>query len=927
MNRRHAVACILAILILAGSSFAPTPSSKQPAAASSVAKGPVWRQRIDKFEQDQYTTKIILKNGLTVLVHEYHANPVVNILTYIKSGYLDDPADSPGLAYVLQHMMFQQTETRSAGLPLKDIKTLGGIFSSKTSCASTSFDIAAPSLQWKTAMEIEADALLNPVFDPEELTREIERITFGNQEDSENPDLFASEKLVELAFGQRSLEHMLVDANEYRRINRTRLWEFYRSAYDPAKSVLVVSGDVSTNEVLTQVIKLYDKPKWPAAKPVKASSPIGQSQFRYLEIKADNQDPHLLLGFHMPPAASEDYPALEVLNAMLGSGEGAILNTRLRDQKKMALVASASLLPELGYEMIRLDTELKDVDPAELAVITELEILKREEPDAVDMERALAQLEAGFWLRLQTAEGRAHALAAFEAQGSWKTMSGYVARLRKVKPEDISRVATKYFQLEKGSLLECMPKDAESRNLTAEKALSTFESLLNSAVDGEMEDRKAEVVQAIEVPASGSPFKFSEVRYPFQMASILRGPDLFIREDHTSPLIQMGFFFRGGKLFETKNNSGITELMLHSMLQSTKDKTAVRMHRQLEVYGGSLTPLVNDDYSGFLFTILSRNIDAGLELLGELIKSPKFDKDETDREKQILLARLRKQNRDRYGYSQALLNQAIFKDYAYGLNAEGAQASVASLNADSVQAWYQEHVKNIKPLIAIHGDTQGTTLATFFVRNFSGSRFQEAKLPQGSPEPIKQKTLVEKNWDKMHSAVIFGFEAPPEDDDESLPLAVLLGFTSGEGGKLWEELSSRQAPVYKLKMDYEPDLRGGVVAIRASIAPEDEAKATDEIENVVRRLSESPISYRDFRTGLNAAAGKYRIEAQSGLSQIQEMIRNALLGKGTDAFQDFPDDLKEVKQEEVDEVTARIFDVGRAVIVRLHGKPASTKQQ
>ena len=925
MSPRHAVACVLAVLLLAGFPLAQTSSSKKAATPSTVQKGPVWRQRIDKFEQDQYTTKVVLKNGLTVLVHEYRASPVVNLLVHVKSGSLHDPEDSPGLAYVLQHMMFKQTETREAGLILKEIKTLGGILSSKTDYLSTSFDITVPSMQWKTAMEIQADAFLNPVFDSEELKSEIGRIVFKNREDSEIPDLFACEKLLELGFGRRSHVPALINADEYGKITPDALWSFYKSAYDPANSILVIAGDVSANEVLTQVIKLYDKPKWASAKPKKAVSPAGQSQFRYLEIHASNQDPQVLLGFHLPAVSSEDYPALEVLNAMLGSGEGSILNTRLRDQKKAIFVADSRLFSELGFAAILLETELKDIDRAELAVLTELELLKREKPDAVDLERALAQLETEFWLLLQTVEERAHALASFEAQGNWKAMDGYIARLRKVKAEDVSRVVTKYFRLENGSLLECLPQNSEARNLTADKARNTFESLLDAAADEEIEDRKTEVVPAIEVPSGASTFKFSEVRRPFQMASILRGPDLFVREDHTSPLVQMGFFFRGGKLFESRNNSGITELMLRSMLQSTKEKSAARIHRQLEVYGGKMTPLVTDDYSGFLFTILSRNIDSGLELLGEIIKSPQFDKDEVDRQKQIQMARLRKQINGRYCYPLELLYLALFKDYAYGLSANGSQTSVASLDANSVQTWYQEHVTNIKPLIVIHGDTQGTALASFFVRNFRGSRFQDAKPPQGFPEPMRQKSVVEKEWDKSHGVIAFGLQTPPEDDEDSLSLAALLGFAFGEGGKLWEDLSAHGAPVYGLRTKYSPRLRGGSAIIIASTNPGEEEKAVEEIENAVRRLSDTPVSYRDYRTGLNTATGKYRIESQSGMSQIQEMVRNVLLGKGPEAFQDFPDDIKEVRQEDFDEVAGRILKADQAAIIHLHGRPASSK--
>jgi len=344
----------------------------------------------------------------------------------------------------------------------------------------------------------------------------------------------------------------------------------------------------------------------------------------------------------------------------------------------------------------------------------------------------------------------------------------------------------------------------------------------------------------------------------------------------------------------------------------------------LEVYGGKITPLVTDDYSGFLLTILSRNINSGLELLEAFIKSPKFDKDEVDRQKQLQLARLRKRIDDRYCYPRNLLKQALFKDYPYGQNEEGTQTSVASLDANAVQTWYQDHVRDIKPLIAILGDTQGTSLSGYFVRNFSGSRFQDVKLPQGFPEALKRKSVVEAKWDKTYSAIVFGLETLPEDDEDALPLAALLGFVFGEGGKLWENLNSQPASAYEIRMEYSSRLRGGSAIIIAFTNPGDEGKTAEEIENAVRRLSDTPISYRDYRTGLNAATGRYRLETQSGISQIQEMVCNALMQKGAGSFQNFPDDIKDVKQEDLNEAVGRIFNADHAVIVRLQGKPASS---
>ncbi len=118
----------------------------------------------------------------------------------------------------------------------------------------------------------------------------------------------------------------------------------------------------------------------------------------------------------------------------------------------------------------------------------------------------------------------------------------------------------------------------------------------------EQAEREKEILPGLDVPQNEENYKFNEIIYPFQTASILRGPDLFIREDHTAPLIHMGIFFPGGRLFETKDNAGITKLLTSLISHGNDEAGASHFNRQLEIYGSRIQPMVADDYFGFYFS-------------------------------------------------------------------------------------------------------------------------------------------------------------------------------------------------------------------------------------------------------------------------------------------------------------------------------------
>jgi zinc protease len=501
--------------------------------------------------------------------------------------------------------------------------------------------------------------------------------------------------------------------------------------------------------------------------------------------------------------------------------------------------------------------------------------------------------------------------------GDWQRMDRYISDLRRVTPSDITRVAKRYLPLSNCSLLEYLPASGEERNLTTDSAKQTLEGLLIPATDQEQAERAKEVVLEVKSPIEGESFKFSEIHYPFQVASILRGPEIYIREDHTSPLIDIGIFYRGGKLGEKKENAGITKLMLDTMLRGSKEMTETRFHHQLEIYGGHIQPIVADDYFGFYFSILSKNIGAGFNLLRQVIKTPDFSKDAIDRQKALQLAGI--QCRKNSGtFPQWALNQALFKDFPYSIDSLGSERGVADITPESLQSWYDTYVKNRKPIVAAIGDTSGTALASYFVKDFSGSRFQDTKIPGERAKPLEKRMSIEETWDRNESLILIGFQAPSEDDEDGSTARVLQSY-AGEMGRFSQEIADRLGLAFKWNVDYAPRLRSGGLIVSAAVSRENEEEALKALLQEIKRMTDDPMPFRDYKAALNEAVGAFGIHNQVRNTQIERLVLNILAGKSLEEYRNSPNSIQAVKEDDLKEVARRIFNLDRAVVLRLRG--------
>src|ERR1700752_963617 len=133
------------------------------------------------FREDQgQTTKVILQNGLTVIVREQQALPLASITTYVKAGYFDEDDRISGISHVIEHMFFKGTSTRPVGEIARQTQALGGYLNAYTYYDRTVYHVETPAENMKKALEIQADALWNSAYDENELKKEIEVVLQEN---------------------------------------------------------------------------------------------------------------------------------------------------------------------------------------------------------------------------------------------------------------------------------------------------------------------------------------------------------------------------------------------------------------------------------------------------------------------------------------------------------------------------------------------------------------------------------------------------------------------------------------------------------------------------------------------------------------------------------------------------------------------------
>ncbi|HEV8130387.1 MAG TPA: pitrilysin family protein [Acidobacteriota bacterium] len=907
---------------------APGQARQQKAVENPRNKMPEYMSSYRSRKDDGSFVHAVLKNGITVIVEEYPASPVACIGSYVKAGYFDETDDIVGISHVLEHMFFKGTTKRSVGQIAKDTRALGGVLNASTIYDRTWYYSIVPAENLNKAMEIQADALQNSSLNGAELKKELEVIIQEAMRKLDSPKAFATEKLLELAFEKHRMRRWRIGAETgLRAIKREKLDQFYRDFYVPERIILVIVGDVQRDRVLEKVADLYGRFTRSPHPSTPSPEEPPQGGLRYGELRGDVQRSHLVLGYHTVGVEHPDYYPLLVLSQVLGAGRGSSFYQQLVDRQR--LIDSYDVYqmsyPGVGMFMVDCTFDPSKVDRVEPAVLAEIELLRSRNLEAGELQRAVTLVEKGHYRSLENCESRAEQLGHFQALGDYKERERFVDRVRQVTPDQVREVAQKYLKLESLTIIEYQPRNAVLRSLDAAK----LKGILEAAIPTALEKRRAETVtpQAAEnTQKTTSRPTLEKTSSPLKRTSVLRGPEIYFKEDHTLPLVDVAFVFPGGRLEENDENRGITELALNVAVRESDHYRDGTLALAIERLGGTLQVINAPDYFGFVLSILSRNLREGVKVLTEVIQKPVFREETVSKEKELQLARLKRLKENNFTYPIQLCREALFGNHAYGLPSLGTEKSVVALSPQQLEAWHQQNVQQIKPLVVMLGDIEGTSVAEQFARDFSGSRFKERTVAERKVVPAAKPRRRSDTREIKQTALAIGFYGPAFLDHDSDVLDVIRNLVGGLGGRFFEELRDRQNLAYTVAVLNEKNRFGGAVYGYIATSPENAERAEKGLLSQFDGFKQEPIKDDEYYRALASTIGSHLISMQSRFYYLGEIIRHAMFGADAEQVDQYPSRIKSITIEEIKAAARKYFvEEKQAVgIVRAETQPAMT---
>ncbi|CAN5484245.1 pitrilysin family protein [soil metagenome] len=659
--------------------------------------------------------KYVLPNGLTLVVHEDHSDPVVHVDITYHVGSGREEIGKSGFAHFFEHMMFQGSDNVGDEQHFKIVTEAGGTLNGSTNRDRTNYYETVPSNQLDKMLWLEADRmgfLLDAVTQKKfEVQRETVKNERGQNYDN-RPYGLASEVISKnlYPYGHPYSWLTIGYIEDLNRVNVGDLKNFFLRWYGPNNATLTVGGDVNTAAVVKLTEKYFGSiPRGPEVTNVKLPAPVLQSD-RYVTL-ADNYArlPQLAITFPSVPSYHPDEPALNCLAEVLGQGKNSVFYQEIVKNQKALNANAFNQSSELSGEFrlsitpapgVSIETSKKLLDDA----------LKTFEARGVtddDIAKFTGSVESDLINGLQSVAGKVRQLAAYQTYlGNPNYITTELKLYSTVTKEDVMRVYNQYIKGKPAVVLSIVIKGQET-NVAGAVNYTVNTSGYKSpdyGYNGLVYTKPKDSFDRKTMPGNGpNPV----VKVPaFWKKSLPNGINVIGTESNELPLVTLSITLPGGHLLEANDTSkvGLARVFGIMMNEDTKNYTAEQIAFELQKLGSSVN--VSSDLDGINFNVqsLKKNLDKTLKLVEERMLNPKFMQNAFSRiQRQTLEGFKARKSTPATIASDVYAKMTYGKNNILGMADVGTEYTVKNLTLADVENYYNTFITSKGAKVVVVG--------------------------------------------------------------------------------------------------------------------------------------------------------------------------------------------------------------------------------
>jgi len=408
---------------------------------------------------------------------------------------------------------------------------------------------------------------------------------------------------------------------------------------------------------------------------------------------------------------------------------------------------------------------------------------------------------------------------------------------------------------------------------------------------------------AAALPVSAAPLAHREV--------LPNGIRLLVAARPAIPIVVLRAYVRAGSVYDPADAPGLANLTAELLTRGTAKRTGPELDRAIEFVGGSLEADAGRDGTTVSLAILKKDLDLGLDLLAEVLLTPRFPEDELRRKVGEIEGALQRSEENPEVVAGRALARILYAGHPYGHPVTGSIESVRKLTRDQVVQFHRDYYRPDATAIAVVGDVTVDEIRQALLRRVGGWT-----TPQGAPAvipdaptspPVVAETV--KRPDLTQATVYLGRPGIRQDHPDYFPLLVanyILG--GGSASRLYTRVREERGLAYSVYSSLSPGRYGASYAVALQTRIDSVDDAVKLVKEEMTRMSQTTVADRELQVAKSFLVGSFPLRLDTSRKVADLLIGIEEYQLGLEYPEHFVREIGKVSAGDVQRVAARYMD-------------------
>ena len=381
-----------------------------------------------------------------------------------------------------------------------------------------------------------------------------------------------------------------------------------------------------------------------------------------------------------------------------------------------------------------------------------------------------------------------------------------------------------------------------------------------------------------------------------------------IKKDTQIASINIGI--KVGALYESLEQKGISHFIEHLLFKGTNKRSDEQLNEELESLGGEYNAYTDYDATVYTISCLMEEFKNGVELLGDMIINPKFDEEEIEKERGVILAEIRMSKDDLEDLSFKNVNKIAFTRNALRYEVTGLEENVKKFARKELVNYYKKYYTPKNSLITMVSSLSHDDAIRMIENEFKAWSGEKQALKNIIKEKNKEVTKTSYKKDIEQSTIVYLYTFDELEKHDELPLRILnhrLGESSNS--LLFREVRENRGLAYDIYTHLEITNSIKTLYIYTAVGEDNIKEAKEAIDHTLRNLVEGRIKIGD--KDLNIMKKVHKTAVISTLEDSSElcnyMLHQALEDEDIFEFVKDMDRLNKLDKDKINEVAKKVL--------------------